>query len=52
MRFLPTHKQSDEATAYLSPAKWSVELVHIGNDKGREAFLNQDQIQTILAPDI
>ena len=27
MRFVPAHKQSDEANPVLSPAKWLVELV-------------------------
>ena len=52
MRFVPGHKQADEATAIFSPAKWPVEFVLIGNPKGREAFMDHDRIHTILAPPI
>ena len=31
MRFVPAHKQSNEATLVLFPAKWPVELVLIAN---------------------
>ena len=44
MRFVPAHKQADEATPVLSPAKWPVELVLIANDKGRETFVSHDRI--------
>jgi hypothetical protein len=52
MRFVPAHKQADEATDVLSPAKWSVEFVLIANPKGREAFMDINRIHTILAPAI
>ena len=44
MRFVPAHKQTDEATHVLSPAKWPVELVLIANAKGRESFICHDKI--------
>jgi hypothetical protein len=40
MRFVSAHKQADEATVVLSPAKWPVEFVLIANPKGREAFMD------------
>ncbi len=43
MRFVPAHKQSDEATLVLSPAKWPVEFVLVTNDKGRETFVYHDR---------
>ena len=43
-RFFPEHKQSDEATPVLSPAKWTVELVIIANDNSRETFICHDRI--------
>jgi hypothetical protein len=52
MRFVPPHKQADDASMELKPAKWPVELVLIANDMGREAYLNNNKIQTILAPAI
>ena len=52
MRFIPAHKQSDDVSMALTPAKWPVELVLIANDKGREAYLNNNRIRTILAPAI
>jgi hypothetical protein len=52
MRFVPAHKQSDEATPVLSPAKWPVELVYLANDKGRETFVCHDRIHQILSPTI
>ncbi len=52
MRFVPAHEQADEAIAVLSPAKLPVEFVLIANSKGREAFMNNDRIHTILAPAI
>ena len=36
MRFVPVHKQSDEASHVLCPAKWPVEFVLIANAKGRD----------------
>ena len=39
MRIVPAHKQSNEATPVLSPAKWPVKLVLIANDKVRETFV-------------
>jgi len=50
MRFVLPHKQSDGATSKLSPAEWPVKLDLIANEKGRDAFLNIDRIQKILAP--
>jgi len=44
MRFVPAHKQSDEANPVLSPAKWPVELVLIAIEKGRETFICHDRI--------
>ena len=52
MRFIPAHKQADDATMELTPAKWPVELILIANDLGREAYLDPSRIQTILAPAI
>ncbi len=50
MRFVTFHKQSDEATHVLSPAKWPVEFVLIANSKGRETFLSHDRITRIMCP--
>jgi len=47
VRIVSAHKQSDEATLVLSPAKWPVELVLIANTKGREAFICHDRIHQI-----
>ena len=33
MRFIPAHKQTDEANPILSPAKWPVELVLVANER-------------------
>ena len=52
MRFVPAHKQADKVTVVLSPAKWPVEFVLIANPKGREAFMDNNRIHTILAPAI
>jgi hypothetical protein len=52
MRFVPAHKQSDEAIPVLSPAKWPVEFVLIANDKGLETFACHDRIHHILSPAI
>jgi hypothetical protein len=52
MRFVPTDKQSDEATLVLSPAKMPVEFVLVPNDKGRESLLCHDRINQILSPAI
>ena len=52
MRFVPSHKQSDEATPALHPAKWPVDFVLIANPSGREAFLSHDIINKILGPAI
>ena len=52
MRFIPAHKQADDESMELTPAKWPVELVLIANDLGREAYLDNNRIQTILAPAI
>ena len=52
MRFVPAHKQTDEVTPNLSPAKWLVEFVLIANSKGRESFLNHERIHRILGPAI
>ena len=52
MRFVPAHKQSDEATPVLSLAKWSVEFVLITNAKGWETFICHDRIHQIPSPAI
>jgi len=52
MWFVPVHKQSDEATLLLSPAKWPVEFVLIANAKGREIFICHGRIHQILSPAI
>jgi hypothetical protein len=44
MRFIPAHKQADDATMELTPAKWPVELILIANDLGREAYLDPSRI--------
>jgi hypothetical protein len=36
-------------TATLSPAKWLVGFVLISNEAGREKYLDQSRIQSILA---
>ena len=41
MRFVPTHRQSDDTTAALSLAKWPVEMALISNEAGREQYLDQ-----------
>jgi hypothetical protein len=48
MRFVPSHKQSDEDTLVLSLAKRPVELVLIANFQGRDSFLCHDRITRIL----
>jgi hypothetical protein len=50
IRFVPAHKQTDSDTTSLPPAKWSVELVLISNEEGRNHFVNMDRINQILAP--
>jgi hypothetical protein len=50
MRFVPAHRQSDDVTATLLPAKMPVELVLISNEAGRERYLDQTRIHKILAP--
>jgi hypothetical protein len=52
MRFIPAHRQANEATPVLSPAKWPVEFVLIANEKGRETFICHDRIHQILSPAI
>jgi len=52
MRFVPAYRQSDEATADLSPAKWKVGLIIIANAKRPGALLTHDRIQSILAPTV
>jgi hypothetical protein len=52
MRFVPAHKQTDEVTPILSPAKWPVEFVLIANSRGRESFLDHERIHRILCPAI
>ncbi len=50
MRFVPAHRQSDDATQALPPDKWQVELLLISNEAGRERYLDQSRIHKILAP--
>jgi hypothetical protein len=52
MRFVPAHRQSDDITAALSPAKSPVELALISNEAGRERDLDHSRINMILAPAI
>jgi hypothetical protein len=52
MRFVPAHKQSDEARLVLYPDKWPVEFVLIANAKSRETFICHDRIHQILSPAI
>ena len=52
MRFVPSHKQTDEDTPTLTPAKWPVEFVLIANSMGREAFLSHERIHRVLCPAI
>jgi hypothetical protein len=52
MRFVPAHKQLDEATTDLSPAKWPIEQVLISNEKGCEVYLCHYRIRVILSPTI
>jgi len=49
MRFVPTHRQSDDTTATLPPAKWPVEMVLLSNETGREQYLYQPMIHKITA---
>jgi hypothetical protein len=49
MRFVPSHRQSEDVTAILSPAKWLVELVLISNAASRERYLDQSRIYGVLA---
>ncbi len=50
MRFVSAHRQADDAFMELKPTKWLVYLVLIANDMEREAYLNNNRIQTIIAP--
>jgi len=52
MRFVPTHRQSDDTTATLSSTKWLVDMVLIPNAAGREQYLDHSRIHKILAPAI
>ena len=52
MQFVSAHKQSDEATLVLSPAKWQEEFVLIANAKGQETCICHDHIHHILSPAI
>ncbi len=52
MRFFPSDKQTDETSIELKPAKWPLELVLIANDMGREVYLDNERIQTIISPAI
>ena len=44
MRFVPAHKQSNEAITVLSHSNWPMEFVLIANAKGRETFIYHDRI--------
>jgi len=50
MHFVPAHRQSDDVTATLPPAKWPVELILISNEAGREKYLDHSRIHRILVP--
>jgi hypothetical protein len=52
MRFVPAHRQSDDITATLPPAKWPVELVLISNEIYHAKYLDHSRIHIILAPAI
>jgi len=52
IRFVPAHKQFDEATHALSPTEWPVELVLNANAKDRETFICHGWIHQILGPAI
>ncbi len=52
MRFVPAHRQSDDVTGTLPPAKWPVELVLISKEAGRGKYLDKSRIHIILAPAI
>ena len=52
MRFVPAQNQADDPEMELKPAKWPVELVLIANNKGKEAYLDNGRIHTILSPAI
>jgi hypothetical protein len=52
VRFVPAHRQSDNATSSLSPAKWPVEFVLVFKETDRGAFVSHDRIITIIAPAI
>ena len=40
MRFVPTHRQSDDPTALLPPTKWQVKMILISNAAGRDQYLD------------
>jgi len=40
MRFVPTHRQLDDTTATLPPAKWLVEMALISNEADKEQYLD------------
>jgi hypothetical protein len=44
VQFVPAHRQSDDTTATLHPAKWPVEIVLISNEAGREKYLDRSKI--------
>ena len=50
MRFVPTHRQSQNTTATLLSAKWPLEMILVSNEAGREQYLDQARIHWILAP--
>jgi len=50
MRFVPSQKQTDGDTTSLPPAKWTVELVIISNEAGRNQFVGIDRINQVIPP--
>ncbi len=49
MRFVPSHKQTDNVIDALPLAKWHVELVLISNEADRNAFLALECLHDILS---
>ncbi len=50
VRIVPAHRQTDDMTAILPPAKWLLKLALISNAEGREKYLGQSRSHRILAP--
>ncbi len=49
MRCVQEHRQSDDMSATLPPAKWSIELVLVSDEARRVKYLDRYRIHIILA---